>query len=117
MTVTASQLPISVPIKIVIGDTFRGPIIRHSVGGVPTDTSAWTITGAIYERQACGVTKVIDLTIEKQAGPEFGYRATLTPVQTAGLTCDDNRWYEIVTDDGATVRTYVQGLATISGVG
>lgn len=119
-TITATKqgdLPAPVPISIVKGDTFRSPIYRHkNADGSYIDTSGWVVTGKIYARQACGAPEVIDLTIEHQPGPKFGYRATLTKAQTAGLSCADN-WYTLPTDDGTTARTYYGGPAKIKGVG
>lgn len=117
VVIPVSELPASNAVTIRRGNTFRGPITRHKKkDGSYIDTSLWTITGALYDNDACDANKLIDLTIEKQPGPEFGYRPTLTPAQTAGLTCGEG-WYDIPTDDGTTVRTYVDGLATIEGVG
>lgn len=113
-----SNLPVSVPVKIVRGNTFRSPIYRHPNGdGTYQDTSGWDITPKIFESQACGAAELAEQpTIEHQPGPEFGYRMLYTPTQTEGLTCADN-WYTILTDDGATKRTYFAGPAKITGVG
>lgn len=113
----ATKLPVSYPIRIIRGDTFNGPVFRHkNPDGTYKDTTGWTKVGKIYERQACGAAEVETFTIVDKPGPEYGYQPTLTPAQTAALACA-NRWYEIETDDGTTIRTYVGGPAKITGVG
>ena len=118
ITTEDSNLPVSVPVKIVRGDTFRSPIYRHkNADGTYQDTSGWTITPKLYARNACGAAEITPApATEHQPGPEYGYRMLYTPAQTAGLACADN-WYDIETDDGTTVRTYYAGPAKITGVG
>ena len=117
-TVSQRKIPLDdINTKVVVGDTYLGPVIRHPDGaGGFIDTSLWDITGAIYASNDCGAAKIIDLTILKRPGPEFGYQPTLTAVQTAGLACA-NRQYKITTDDGTTVRTYISSPALITGLG
>ena len=116
-TAKLRDLPVSWPIRIVRGDTFNGPLFKHTEpDGTPIDTTAWAKVGKIYKKRACGAAEVQVLTIVDLPGPDFGYQPTLTPAQTVALACDNN-WYEIETDDGGTVRTYFGGPAEITGVG
>lgn len=115
--VSVQDLPVCAAQRAYRGDTYRGDPIKHSnPDGSPIDTSGWTITGAIYERRACGAAVVQALTIEKELATPWGYRATLTPAQTSAIPCG-SYWYEIETNDGTTVRTYVGGTFTVEGVG
>lgn len=112
-TVPRKDLPVEQPITIIVGDTFRSDIYRHlTPSGVPIDTGTWVIPAKLFKRPACGSDEIIDFTVEQQPGPKFGYRLTLTDVQTGGLECDTNV-YRIPTFDGTTHTTYFDGPATV----
>lgn len=120
-TVNRLDLPLSIPIRIHRGDTFFSPVYRHkNADGTYRDTSAWTKTAKLYERQACGAAEVTvggaGIQVIDQPSPEFGYQLKIDAADTAGLTCA-NRWYEIEVNDGTTTRTYFGGPAKITGVG
>lgn len=115
ITLARKDLPKSLPIKIVVGDSFKSPIFRHlDANDQPIDTSAWDIPAQLFKRPGiCGQTALENFTIEQQPAPGYGYRLTLTDAQTLGLDCDTN-YYRIPTNNGSDVVTYFDGPATVA---